>query len=201
MRIRVFAVSVALLIALAAFGASAEGADSASTSGRSEMKPVLLVMDVQNVWLPRMAEEDRESAPDRINDAIALFREFGHPIIGVYHSHPERGPELDSEPFQFPATIAVTDDDIRVVKAHPSAFTKTELGDVLAESGCNRVFISGLSATGCVLATYFGAMEREFMPLMVQGTLLSPDATHTRFIEEICYSVTLEELREAMEGD
>ncbi len=38
------------------------------------------------------------------------------------------------------------------------------------------------------------------MPLMVRGTLLSPDAAHTQFIEEICYSVTLKELREAMEG-
>ena len=166
-----------------------------------EIKPVLLVMDVQNTWLPRMAEEDRNSAPQRINDVIALFRELGHPVIRVYHSHPERGPEPDTEPFEFLDSIAVTDDDLRIVKAQPSAFTETELEQVLAERDRNTVFLCGLSATGCVLATYFGALERDFMVLMVQEALLSHNASYTDVIEDICYSMTIEKLRETLEGN
>lgn len=164
-----------------------------------EVKPALVVMDVQNVWMPLMAEEDRNSAPDRINEAIALFREFGHPVIRVYHSDPKRGPEPNTEPFEFPGYIAVMDDDPKVIKNHSSAFAKTDLEEILRESGRNTVFLCGLSATGCVLATYFGGTEREFMVFMVEEALLSGNAEYTKVIEDICYSVTLEELREVLE--
>ena len=165
-----------------------------------ELKPVLVVMDVQNVWMPDMAEEDRGSAPQKINELIALFREFGHPVIRVYHSDPTRGPEPNTEPFEFPASIAVTDDDPEVVKSHASAFTKTDLERILQEEGRNIVFICGLSATGCALATYYGAMDREFMAVMVEGTLLSHNASYTKVIEDICASMTIEEVRETLEN-
>jgi nicotinamidase-related amidase len=167
---------------------------------RVEIKPVLLVMDVQNTWMPNMAEEDRASAPAKINECIAMFREYGHPVIRVYHMDPKRGPEPGTEAFEFHESIAVTDSDQKVVKAHPSAFTKTELEQDLRASDRNVVFLCGLSATGCVLATYFGAMDREFIALMVQEALLSGDASHTDVIEDICYSVSLEELKQVM-GD
>jgi nicotinamidase-related amidase len=165
-----------------------------------ELRPALLVIDVQNIWLPRMAEEDRTTVPDKINETIALFRERGHPIIRVYHSDPKRGPEPDTEPFEFPEWVAVTDDDPAIVKAHPSSFTKTDLEQLLTESDRNIVFLCGLSATGCVLATYFGALEREFMVIMVQDALLSGDSSHTQVIEEICYSMTIEEVKDTLEG-
>ncbi len=165
-----------------------------------EMKPVLIVVDVQNVWLPRMAEENRKSAPQKINDVIALFREFGHPVIRVYHSDPKRGPEPDTEPFEFPETIAVTDDDVRIVKDHPSSFTKTELDQILREGERNTLFLCGLSATGCVLATYFGALERDYKVFLVEDALLSHNASYTSSVEEIFHSMTIDEIREAFEG-
>lgn len=165
-----------------------------------EMKPVLIVVDVQNIWLPRMAEEDRKSAPQKINDVIALFREFNHPVIRVYHSDPRRGPKPDTEPFEFPETIAVTDDDVRIVKDHPSSFTKTELDQVLKEGDRNTLFLCGLSATGCVLATYFGALDRDYMVFLVEDALLSHNASYTSSVEEIFHSMTIDEIRERLEG-
>lgn len=166
---------------------------------RIEVKPVLLVVDVQNIWMPLMAEEDRMSAPERINESIAMFREFGYPVIRVYHTDPKRGPEPDTQPFEFPDSIAVTKDDPKVIKNHSSAFVKTDLDEILREGGHNAVFLCGLSATGCVLATYFGASEREYMAFMVEGALLSGNASHTKTIEDICYSVSPEELRDLLE--
>jgi nicotinamidase-related amidase len=163
------------------------------------LKPVLLVIDMQNVWMPEMAGEDRNSAPQKINEAIALFREFGHPIIRVYHSDPERGPEPNSTPFEFPDSIATTDDDYKIVKSHPSAFTKTTLEQDLQELDCNIVFVCGLSATGCVLATYFGAKDRGFLCVMIKGALLSHNADYTKVIEDICTSMTIEEVRDTLE--
>jgi nicotinamidase-related amidase len=184
--------SFALLVAWALPGSGEE-------RERTEIKPVLVVMDVQNIWMPQMAEEDRDTAPERINELILLFREFDHPVIRVYHSDPKRGPEPNTEPFEFPAAIDVTDDDQQVVKAHASAFTKTDLEEILRESGRNTVFLCGLSATGCVLATYFGALDRDFFVVMVEGTLLSHDAAYTKVIEDICASMTIEKVKETLE--
>ncbi|UCF06970.1 MAG: cysteine hydrolase [bacterium] len=167
---------------------------------KKEIKPVLLVMDVQNIWIPRMAEEDRNSAPDTINESIALFRKFGHPVIRVYHSDPQHGPNPGTPPFEFPESIAVTSDDPKIIKGHASAFTKTDLEAMLHKGDRNTVFLCGLSATGCVLATYFGAMDREFNVLMIKDALLSHNASYTDVIEDICYSVSIEELGEILEN-
>lgn len=195
MRVRSMWVCVALGVLVAVCAAPAYGADEATP----ELRPVLLVVDVQNIWLPLMSEEDRASAPDKINEIIALFREFDYPVIRVYHSDPERGPEVDTEPFEFPASIAINDDDLRIVKADPSSFTRTELENVLLETDRNAVFLCGLSATGCVLATYYGALDRDFMALMVEDALLSPNASYTDVIEDISYSMTIGEIRETFE--
>jgi len=166
---------------------------------RKEIKPVLLVVDVQNQWMPMMAEEDRASAPGRINEAIALFREYRQPVIRIYHSDPKRGPEPGTEAFEFPDSIAVLESDAKVVKAHPSSFMKTDLEEMLRDGERNVVILCGLSAVGCVLATYFGAMEREFTVLMVKEALLSHNAEYTDMVENICYSMSLEDLKEMLE--
>ena len=194
MRVKTSLLALALVsLSMSAFSSAGERQE------RKEIKPVLVVMDVQNVWMPRMAEEDRNSAPQKINESIALFREFGHPVIRVYHSDPEHGPEPGTEPFDFPALIATVENDPKIVKSYPSAFTKTDLEQILQEKERNTVFLCGLSATGCVLATYFGAIEREFTVLMIEDALLSHDASYTNVIEDICYSVTIEELKEILE--
>jgi nicotinamidase-related amidase len=166
---------------------------------RREVKPVLLVMDVQNIWMPMMAEADREAALPRINEAIALFREYGHPVIRVYHSDPERGPEPGSEDFAFVDSVGITEEDRQLVKHRSSAFAETELQRILEEDGRNVVFLCGLSATGCALATYFGGWDHDFQAVMIKDTLLSPNPEHTNAVEEMCATMTLVELRELLE--
>jgi nicotinamidase-related amidase len=163
-----------------------------------KLNPVLMVVDVQNAWMPHMDKKDVESAPQKINELIALFREFELPVIRVYHTNLERGPEPGSEPFEFADSIAVTDEDVKIVKNYPSSFTKTNLEQVLREGEHNVVFLCGLSATGCVLATYFGAQDREFMVVMVKDTLLSNNASYTDVIEDICSSMTIDEVKETL---
>lgn len=186
------------LLALGAATLITASSSYGAGAGVPGIRPVLLVIDVQNVWLPRMSEEDRAAAPDKINEVLAFFRECDYPIVRVYHSHPEHGPEVDTESFKFPASIAVTDADPQIVKAEPSAFTGTELESMLREMDRNLVCLCGLSAAGCVLATYYGALDRGFMAVMVEGALLSSDASYTAMIEDICDSMTARELREAL---
>ncbi len=154
------------------------------------MKPALLVIDVQNAFLPYMSDGDRKIAFFVINFAIDLFRGHGLPVYRVYHTDPARGgPPPDSEAFAFDPAIKITPDDPQIIKNHPNAFKGTQLEKLLREAGRDTVFLCGLSSTGCVLATYFGAKDRDFKAFLVKDALLGPNAAHTDCIEDICDSV------------
>ncbi len=181
---RVAACVLGVLLA-AAIASAAEEAKAPSP----KMKPALLVIDVQNGYLPLMSEQDKQMALEMINGAIGMFRQAGHPVIRVYHTSPGWGPQPGSEGFEFSKSVAILPDDAKVVKHFPSAFQKTELEALLREKGINTLFLTGLSATGCVLATYHGAIERDFATFMVKDALLSPDTELTRAIERISETV------------
>jgi nicotinamidase-related amidase len=181
--------TLALLVALA--GSPVAKAQDAETTA---IKPGLLVIDIQNRYIPMMDEEEQITAMRMINGAIWQFRQHELPVIRVYHTDPQWGPEPGSEDFEFPESVSIQDEDPKVVKNYPSAFVKTELDSLLKARGVNTVFLCGLSATGCVLATYFGALEREYDAFMVEGALLSPNSAHTETIKDITNSVGWSEL-------
>lgn len=160
----------------------------------NQIRPVLLVIDVQNEYLPFMSKEDKLLSFRMINGCIWLFRQKGLPIIRIYNTHPQWGPKVDSEAFAFPSSIMVKDDDPKIVKSFPSAFRKTELDRMLKEKGYNTLFLCGLSATGCVLATYHGAAERGYNVFMVKDAIMSPNRNHTKVIEHISDSVNFQTL-------
>jgi len=168
---------------------------AAEKKAEEPMMPALVVMDIQNQYLPMMSDEGKDQCLRMTNGAIHLFRKYGYPVIRVYHTSPEFGPQPGTEAFQFPESIMITDDDPMIVKNYPSAFTKTELQNMLREKKCNTVFLCGLSAVGCVLATYFGAVERDFDVFMVENALLSHDASYTDMVEDITGAVSYEALR------
>ena len=154
--------------------------------GIKKIVPALLVIDIQNEFLPFMSETDRKSAMDTINKAIAIFHENKLPVIRVYHHDIERGPHPGSEGFEFPKSVQITENDPKVIKHYANAFTKTCLDSLLKTLGVNTVFLCGLSATGCVLGTYFGGMDHDYLTLMLKDGLISPKTEQTAMIREIC---------------
>lgn len=170
---------------LAATAAAEAPADQAETRG----KPALLVMDVQNLYLGMMDQSNRDLAVAVVNATVDLFHEQGYPVIRVYHTDPARGPAPGTEPFEFPDQIRVRPDDPMVVKNHASAFVGTDLEKILRGHGCDTVFVTGLSAVGCALATYFDADGRGFRTFMVKNGLLSHRADLTRAVEDMTDAV------------
>jgi len=158
------------------------------------MKPALLVIDIQNEYLPLMSGGDRDMALRMINGAIWLFRQKNLPVIRVYHTNPDYGPEPGTEAFEFPKTVIIKETDPKVIKNYPNAFKKTELDKLLREKGVNTVFICGLSATGCVLATYYGANELDYHTVMVKNAVMSPNEKHTEAVMSFCSTVDFETL-------
>ena len=148
-------------------------------------RPALVVIDVQNRWLPMMAEKGKDSSLSLINAFMKFFRYHGYPVIVVYHTTPERGPAPGSEEFNYPASIEIAEGDLKITKNFSNAFKKTGLNKILQERKCNTLFLCGLSAVGCVLATYFGAQDLDYRVFMIKDALLSHDVEYTRFVEEI----------------
>jgi len=152
---------------------------------KEPIRPALLVIDIQNAFLPMMAEKDKETGMNNINAYIDLFRKNGYPIIRIYHSSKEYGVVEGSEIFEFPTTVLIKPEDARVIKTYPDGFNKTDLDKVLKEKGINTVFLCGLSAVGCVLATYIGSNNHDYKAFLVKDALISHNSDYTNQIEEI----------------
>jgi nicotinamidase-related amidase len=155
----------------------------------AKMKPALLVIDIQNAYLPYMSEQDKKTGLEVINYVISLFRDNGFPVIRVYHTDPKQGPKPGTAAFEFPRSTAIKKDDPQVIKNYPNAFKKTELNKILQDQGCNTLFLCGLSATGCVLATYHGGLDLDYNTFLVKDSLISPDADLTKAVQEICQTI------------
>jgi nicotinamidase-related amidase len=175
-------------------------AADAAKAAAVKIKPALLVIDIQNAYLPYMDEKDKKMGMEVINYFIALFRDNGFPIIRVYHTDLQRGPKPDSEEFQFPKTVAILPEDAKIVKNYPSAFKKTDLDKMLKAKGCNTLFLCGLSAVGCVLATYHGAMDLDYDVFMLKDALISHDASLTKAVQEICKTIDYYALKLVLES-
>ncbi len=163
------------------------------------MKPALFVQDIQNAWLHESDSNKDLSRSmlarmDLVNEAIAWFRERGLPVIvGLTDNEEERVAQGTSS-FETPDDLNVLDSDPRVTKRHANAFANPELARILREAGCDSIVIVGLSASGCVLATFFSAFDSEIRPYVLRGGIASHNAEHIRFAEEICDTVDLSEL-------
>ncbi len=159
------------------------------------MRPALLVIDVQNAWMDNSAEL-KESVHKRLgvmNEAIRRFREGNLPVIVIYHENREEGVFSGNAAFEFPDTVEIKEDDLKVTKHYANSFNKTGLESLLRKKGCDSVLIVGLSASGCALATYFGAMDCDFDSYLVRGGVASHSEEHIRIVEEICDTLSVDE--------
>jgi nicotinamidase-related amidase len=179
------------------------GADCIPQEGKApteKLKPALLVIDIQNAFLPFMSDEDKGIGMYMINAAIQLFRENGFPVIRVYHTDPKEGPPPGKEAFEFPDTVRIKPDDPKIIKNYPNAFKKTELEKWMREKGYNTVFLCGLSAVGCVMATYWSAYDLDFNVFMIKDALISHNSIYTNFVEDICETITYTALKLLLES-
>ena len=135
---------------------------------------------------------DKDKALEMINWALYVAREYNIPVIRIYHTDPQWGPAPGTEEFEFPATVKIKDDDPKVIKNYADGFKKTDLEKILKEKGINTLFLCGLSATGCVLATYHGAKNLEYDVFLLQDAIISHDQQLTESVEKICESVSLD---------
>lgn len=147
------------------------------------IKPALLVIDIQNTYLTMIPEKDKEIGLMYINAYIELFRSHGYPVIRVYHHNKEFGPQPGTELFEFPSSVSIVPEDPKVIKTYPDGFNKTDLDKVIRETGSNTLFLCGLSAVGCVLATWIGAQNNDYKAFLMKDAIMSHNSGFTDNIE------------------
>lgn len=163
------------------------------------MKPALLVQDIQNAWLydhdsNQDLRRSLEARLDVINEAISWFRKRGFPVIVGYTEDAEQGLSPGTRSYAVPGSVHVTETDLKATKRHASAFGNPDFGAMLKREGCDALVIVGLSASGCVLATYWSAFDWGVRPYLLEGGVASHNEEHVRFAEEICDTVSFERL-------
>ncbi len=166
---------------------------------KEPIKPALLVIDIQNAFLPMMSE-DKVMAMEYINGLIELFRRNGYPVIRVYHSSEEYGVTPGTEGFEFPETVKILPTDPKVIKTYGDGFNKTDLDKVIQSTGSNTLFLCGLSAVGCVLSTWIGAQNQDYQAFMVKNAIISHNTAYTKNVEEMFDAVAFDVVKLIIEN-
>jgi len=164
------------------------------------LKPALLVIDIQNEWLNSSLglKTCLEQRVETINSAIALFRKKGLPVIRVYHVDKLTGPMPGTDGFEFLPSIGIVGSDAQVIKNYPNAFNRTELASILAQKSIDVVILCGLSAIGCVMATYIGAEDHDLHPFLLRDGVAASSEQHVKFAEEIFETMSVGALTQAL---
>ena len=167
---------------------------------KAPIKPALVVIDIQNAFLPSIPDKDKETAMEYINYYIQLFRNQGYPVIRVYHQSEEYGVLPGTDQFEFPASVLIKPDDPKVIKTYPDGFNKTDLDKVIKESGSNTLFLCGLSAVGCVLATWIGAANNDYKAFLLKDAIMSHNSEYTDNIEVMFDAVNYDVVKLILEN-
>jgi nicotinamidase-related amidase len=166
----------------------------------SKIKPALLVIDVQNAFIPIVPQREKEIAIHYINGLIDLFRANGYPIIRIYHTSEEYGPKAGTPEFEFDTAIKISSNDPKVIKTYANGFNKTDLDKVIKEKGSNTLFLCGLSAVGCVLSTWIGAQDRDYKAFMVKDAMMSHNSEFTDNVEIMFDAVSFDMVKLIVEN-
>jgi nicotinamidase-related amidase len=160
-----------------------------------KIKPALLIIDVQNMYLNIVQEREKELAIFFINLLIDLFRKHDFPVIRIYHHNEENGPWPDTEEFEYPDSILINQEDNRIIKTYSDSFNKTDLDKVLREKGSNTLFLCGLSAVGCVVATRTGALNNDYRAFIVKNAIMSHNPEYTRNAEAMFDAISYDAVK------
>jgi nicotinamidase-related amidase len=164
------------------------------------VRPALLIIDTQNKYLKIIQSRDKELAIYFINLLITLFRENKYPVFRIYHSEPRKSENPESEEFLYPDSILIRPEDPMIIKTYSDSFNKTKLDAILRKSGSNALFLCGLSAVGCVLATMIGAMNHNYKAFIVKDAIMSHNTEFTKNVEMMFDAVSYNIVKLIVEG-
>lgn len=167
------------------------------------MRPALLVMDLQNGIVARVADQ-AETLLDTLEGVIAAAREREIPIIFVRVAFRPGAPEVSSRNQSFSALknaqpmdetsestqihprLAPRTGDVLVTKRRVSAFAGSDLDVVLRSLEVDQLVLTGIATSGVVLSTTRQAADLDYRLTIVSDACADADPeVHRVLIEKV----------------
>ncbi|HET6637149.1 MAG TPA: cysteine hydrolase [Streptomyces sp.] len=163
--------------------------------------PALLVMDVQQSIVDRIADSDSGYTP-RLARAVAAARAANVPVVYVVVGFRPGHPETKSSP-QFSALpegaftdgdsgavihpdVAPRPGDAVVTKKRVSAFAGSDLDLVLRGAGVDHLVLTGLATSGVVLSTLRQAADLDYrLTVLADGCGDADEEVHRVLTEKV----------------
>lgn len=146
------------------------------------MKLALMVIDMQAAFYEGSSKTSMDSAVEYINAALDLFREKKLPILWVQDSDDFKPGEPG---FEIITALNPEENEIRIVKNYGNTFNKTDCAEILKNLNVDTIILTGYCAEYCVLSSYRGAQDLDFVPIIFRGALASGKKENIDFVESI----------------
>ncbi len=92
---KLFSIAIFLVVVFSAKSFAQETKEQT----KEQLKPALLVIDIQNAYLNYIPEREKTFALYYINQLIGLFHKYNFPVIRVYHHDVQAGPHPGDNEF------------------------------------------------------------------------------------------------------
>lgn len=153
------------------------------------MKPALMIIDMQKEYFSGKSKESMIKASEYINEVLGSFREKRLPIIWVQDMDKDCKVIPGTDGFEVIDLLKRKDGEISIHKEYGNTFNKTECGTILKSKDIDVIFMAGYCAENCVLSTYRGSLDLDFVPFLIQNAIASGDQENLLFVEKICDTV------------
>jgi nicotinamidase-related amidase len=164
------------------------------------VKPALMIIDLQKEYFTGTLKEPMTSASEYINEVAGYFRKKKLPIVWVQDIDKDSGVFPNTEGFEMIDILTRKSTEISIHKEYGNSFNKTECGAILKKEGVDVIIMAGYCAESCILATYRGAVDLDFMPVLLRHGVVSDDKENLRFIEKICDTISYNMIRKMLEN-
>ncbi len=141
------------------------------------VRSALLVIDVQDSFkaTPRWERRSSTSFEANVDRLIGAYREARLPVIFVLHTDEDEPFHTNSRWFKLMDFISVAAGERVLTKNTRNAFTSTDLGQILASLGVERVAICGIQTEQCCETTARLAADLGYdVDFVIDATLTFP---------------------------
>ena len=134
-------------------------------------RTALLVVDVQNDVVG--SAYDRDAVVERIAGLVERARAAHVPVVWVQHNDPEL--VHGSEGWALVPELNPGEGEAHIDKQHGDSFEGTDLEEVLAGLGVDRLVVAGAETDACIRSTIHGAFARGYDVTLVSDAHTTED--------------------------
>jgi len=163
------------------------------------MNYALMIIDLQKAFYRGPSKESMDSACEYINAVLPLFRKRKSPVLWIQDKDEEDDVVPGTEGFEFLEQLEPQEGEYRIHKEYGNSFNKTDCARILKEHKTDIVVITGYCAEQCVLSTYRGALDHDFLPVILKNGIASGKDENKEFIEKISNVISYPVLKKLLE--